>query len=583
MNIFNQLKEEIIKALNQLKEDAYLPNELNLELISVEPPRDPSHGEMSTNAAMVLAKSAGKNPRELADKLTEKLKRVEYIEEVSIAGPGFINFNLKPKVWQNQITKILARGINYGDSNIGKGQKVNLEYVSANPTGPMHIGHSRGAVFGDALAGLLLKCGYDVIKEYYINDAGNQIDILAKSAFLRYREANGEEIGEIPEGLYPGDYLVGVGQELKAKYGSSLLAKSEEEWLPIVKTTATSSMMELIKKDLEDLGIKHDVFFSELTLHKSGKIEKAIKLLEDKGLIYRGVLEPPKGKKIDDFEPKEQTLFRSTSFGDDTDRVVKKSDGSYTYFAADIAYSLDKIERGADSLIFVLGADHGGYVKRMKAISQALSDNKVETDIKICQLVNFIQDGQPLKMSKRAGNYITVKDVVDLVGKDIIRFIMLTRKNDITLDFDLEKVKEQSKDNPVFYVQYAYARANSILRNTLAEMPEVVQTIGDFETLNLASLNTKEELSLIKLVASWPRVVENAGIHHEPHRIAFYLQELAAEFHSFWNKGREDTNLRFIIPENKDLSTARIALVKAIIFVINSGFAIFNVEPMEEM
>jgi arginyl-tRNA synthetase len=582
VNIFSKLKSDIDVLLQKLVEAKALPEGLSFEAVTAEPPRESSHGDVSTNAAMVLAKKAGKNPRELANLIAQEIKKLPDVESVEIAGPGFINMRLKSGIWYDVVLEILKDGVGFGNSDIGKGQRVNVEYVSANPTGPMHIGHARGAVYGDALALLLLKAGFNVTKEYYINDAGAQIDVLAKSSFLRYREALGETI-EIPAGLYPGEYLKVVGESLAREYDRELLSMPEAKWLPIVRQFAVDTMILMIKKDLADLGIVHDIFTSEKKIQESGKIESCLELLRKKGLLYKGILEAPKGKKNEEWEEREQTLFKSTDFGDDMDRALQKSDGSYTYFSSDIAYHLDKIERGFNKMVLILGADHGGYVKRMKAAVSALSDGKAELDIKLSQLVNFMEDGQPMKMSKRAGTFTTVRDVIEEVGKDVIRFIMLTRKNDAVLDFDLKLVKEQSKDNPVFYVQYANARAKSVLRNAQAEAPEAVKLSKNITREHLQLLNSEAELSMIKLMASWPRVVEAAAIANEPHRIAFYLHDLAAEFHALWNKGKDDAILRFIMKENTDLTAARLALLDAMTNVIASGLFIFNIEPVREM
>lgn len=583
MNIFRQLQEKIIEILQQLVQEGALPEGLSFDAVTAEPPRESSHGDVATNAAMVLAKKAGKNPRQLAEVIAKKLEELDEVALVEIAGPGFINMRLKSDIWYQVLAAIRQAGTGYGNSEIGKGVKVNVEYVSANPTGPMHIGHARGAVYGDALALLLLKAGFDVTKEYYINDAGSQIITLARSAYLRYREAMGQDIGAIPPGLYPGEYLKVVGESLAQEYEGELLSMEEEEWLDIVRPFAVETMLALIKKDLGDLGIVHDVFVSEYKLQKEGKIQQALKLLEDKGLLYRGVLEPPKGKAPEDWEPREQTLFKATEFGDDVDRPLQKSDGSYTYFAADIAYHLDKIQRGYKRLVLVLGADHGGYVKRLRAAVQALSGGTVELDAKISQLVNFLEDGVPMKMSKRKGTFTTVRDVIEEVGKEVIRFIMLTRKNDAVLDFDLKLVKEQSKDNPVFYVQYAHARAKSVLRNALAEVPEAVELSGKADLKILKRLDTPEELELIRFMAAWPRYVEAAALANEPHRIAFYLQELAALFHALWNKGKDNAILRFIVREDVELTAARLAMLDAMTDVIASGLFVFAIEPLREM
>lgn len=582
MNIFNTLKSKIKVTIEHLQKAGTLPAELNLDAITAEPPRDASHGDIATNAAMVLAKPAKMNPRAVADAISAELRKDEDIESVEIAGPGFINIRLKPKMWQMAVADILSKGLHYGDSDMGGSQLMNVEFVSANPTGPMHIGHARGAVFGDALARLLAKAGYKVVKEYYINDAGAQVDTLARSAYLRYREALGEKI-TIPEGLYPGDYLKPAGLKLKEKYGKELLDKTEEEYLPTVKKETLAAMLELIKKDLADLGIQHDVFVSEKSLHDAGRIEESFEKLKSKGLIYQGVLEPPKGKTPEDYEPREQTLFKATQFGDDVDRPMKKSDGSWTYFAADVAYHEDKLERGFNHMLLELGSDHQGYLKRLKAAVAALSDNKATLEIKFHALVNFMENGVPLKMSKRKGTFATVRDVIDEVGKDILRFIMLTRKNDMILDFDLAKVKEQSKDNPVFYVQYSHARAKSIVRMAEKECPAAVELAKKHDPALLVRLEDEAELALIKRMAEWPRLVELAAQHYEPHRIAFYLQDLASEFHALWNKGKDNAILRFIIADEVELTAARLMMVEAFAAVVASGLDVFCIEAADEM
>lgn len=583
MNIFKIIHNEISAILEAMISSGELPADTSISAVTAEPPRDASHGDVSTNAAMVIAKTAKKNPAELAKIIAEKIKSIAVVESVSVAGAGFINMTLKPYIWQDVLLGIMQEGVGYGNSDLGKGEKVNIEYVSANPTGPMHIGHARGAVYGDALALLLLKAGFNVTKEYYINDAGSQIDVLAKSSYLRYKEALGQDIGQIPEGLYPGEYLKVVGESLASKYERELLNLKEEEWLPIVREFAVTTMLVFIKDDLAKLGIYHDIFVSEKAIQNGGKIEKGLKILQEKGLLYKGILEAPKGKQPDDWEPREQTLFKSTDFGDDVDRALKKSDDSYTYFASDIAYHLDKYERGFKKMVIVLGADHGGYVKRLKSAVKAISGGEASLDVKISQLVNFMEDGKPMKMSKRAGTFTTVRDVLDEVGKDVVRFIMLTRKNDAVLDFDLKLVKEQSKDNPVFYVQYASARANSVIRNALQECPEAVKMAKELSKDVLALLDSKEELALIKTMAAWPRVLESAAIANEPHRVAFYLQELASCFHTLWNKGKDEAVLRFIIKDDKKITAARLILLESMINVIASGLFIFNIEPAREM
>jgi arginyl-tRNA synthetase len=571
MNLFADIRVLVIDSLAALTAEGALPEGLDFVNVAVEPPRDPLHGDMATNAAMVLAKPAKANPREIAGKLAEKLAADPRVETVDVAGPGFINLRLAEGVWSGLVEGVLgAEG--YGRSTMGAGKKINVEYVSANPTGPMHVGHTRGAVFGDALASLLDFAGFAVTREYYINDGGAQVDVLARSAFERYREANGLN-PEIAEGMYPGDYLKQVGEAMKAKYGERLLNTPEEQWIDEVREFATGEMMEMIRGDLALLGVKMDNFFSEKSLYGTGLIEAALKELDDKGLIYEGVLEPPKGKTPEDWEPREQTLFKSTEHGDDVDRPVKKSDGSWTYFAPDIAYHYDKVKRGYDGIIDVFGADHGGYVKRMKAAVSALSDGKVECDIKLIQLVKLFKNGEPFKMSKRAGTFVTLRDVVEQAGKDVTRFIMLTRKNDAPLDFDFDKVLEQSKDNPVFYVQYANARVHSVLRKA-AEQGVTLSNTPKFDD--------PAEIAVARKIADFPRQVEIAAKGHEPHRIAFYLYELASDFHALWNKGNENEALRFL-HDDADLSAAKIALPRAVAVVISAGLGILGVEPMTEM
>lgn len=582
MNIFRYFEERVEAAISGLVSEGVLPAGLDLARVAVEPPRDPSHGDLSTNAAMVLAKPAGAKPRDLAERIAARLSSEESVTEVSVAGPGFINLRLVPPFWQARVPDILRAASSYGASDLGAGSAVNVEYVSANPTGPMHVGHVRGAVFGDALANLLEKVGHKVCREYYINDAGGQIEVLAHSALLRYREALGEEISAIPEGLYPGDYLKPVGEALAAEHGRSLLEMDEAEALRIARETAVAAMMELIRGDLAVLGIAHDVFFSELSLHKSGAVEKTLKKLEDKGLIYIGTLEPPKGEVPDDWEARPQTLFRSTQFGDDTDRALKKSDGSWTYFAPDIAYHLDKFERGYRTMIDVWGADHSGYIKRMRAAIEGVTGGEAEFDVKVCQMVRLFRNGEPVRMSKRAGDFVTLRDVVDEVGKDVVRFMMLTRKNDAPLDFDFAKVMEQSRDNPVFYVQYAHARIHSVLRNA-AETGAYDLSDAALANADLSRLTDEAEMSLVRLMASFPRQVEQAAQAHEPHRIAFYLDDLAAAFHALWNKGKDEPSLRFIQVGDPDATLARLALIRAAAYVIAAGLGILGVEPIEEM
>ncbi|MDF1686943.1 MAG: arginine--tRNA ligase [Parvibaculaceae bacterium] len=587
MNIFQHFLSVLLDQLHALQAEGVLGSDIVLDKVAVEPPRDASHGDLATNAAMVLSKAAGMKPRDLAGKISEKLTATGQFSSVDIAGPGFINMSLSDAFWQGQVSDVLKAGAGYGSSNLGQGAKVNVEYVSANPTGPMHVGHTRGAVFGDALANLLEKTGHEVCREYYINDAGAQVDVLARSAFLRYREALGQDIGAIPEGLYPGDYLVPVGQKLAADHGEALLEKSEADWLPEVRALSTSMMMDMIRDDLAALGITHDVFFSETSLHESGAVEETLKLLDEKGLIYQGVLEPPKGKTVEDYEARPQTLFKSTEFGDDVDRALKKSDGSWTYFAPDIAYHFDKYNRGYTNQVDVWGADHAGYIKRMSAAVRAVTgSNNDVLDVKICQLVRLLRNGEPVKMSKRSGNFVTLREVVEEVGRDVVRFMMLYRKNDATLDFDFAKVTEQSRDNPVFYVQYAHARICSVLRNgTDEEKGFAGEDLSDaaLSGADMSKLSDDAELALIKQMAAFPRVMESAADAHEPHRIAFYLYDLAGAFHSLWNKGKDHPDLRFIVKEDKGATLARLALIRAAACVLAAGLGVLGVEPIEEM
>ncbi len=580
MNVFAEINTLVLDSLNTLVTDGVFPEGLNLSNVAVEPPRDAAHGDMATNAAMVLAKQARMKPRDIAGALADKLSADPRVTAADVAGPGFLNLRLDPSVWLAVVPAALDAGTDFGRSEMGDGRKVNVEFVSANPTGPLHVGHTRGAVFGDALAGLLDFAGYDVTREYYINDGGAQVDVLARSAYERYREALGQE-PKIVEGLYPGDYLIPVGKAIAEKYGDSLLDQPESVWLAELREFATGQMMDMIRADLKALGVTMDVFFSEKSLYGTGKIESALATLEAKGLIYQGVLEPPKGKLPEDWEAREQTLFKSTEHGDDVDRPVKKSDGSWTYFAPDIAYHYDKIQRGFDELIDVLGADHGGYVKRMKAAVSALSDGKVPLDIKLTQLVKLYKNGEPFKMSKRAGTFVTLKDVVDLVGADVTRFVMLTRKNDAPLDFDFAKVLEQSKDNPVFYVQYAHARVTSVL----SKADEAGFDVSDenLAKADLSLLGHAAETGLVKKLAEWPRLLEAAAKHHEPHRIAFYLYDLASEFHALQHLGKVEPELRFIQPDAPGQSLARLALIRAVAVAIAAGLGILGVTPAKEM
>jgi arginyl-tRNA synthetase len=569
--------------------DGVLPDGLDLSRIVVEPPREASHGDMATNAAMVLAKEARAKPRDLAERIATKLAGDDLVVGAEVAGPGFINLRLDPAAWREALRAVLRAGTDYGRSRIGGGEKINVEYVSANPTGPMHVGHCRGAVFGDALASLLAFAGFDVTREYYINDAGAQVDVLARSAFLRYREALGEAIGEIPEGLYPGDYLKPVGAALAAEYGAALRDKAEAEWLGVVREKAIAMMMDEIRKDLAALNVRHDVFFSERSLTANGvdQVGATIAELRAKGDVYEGRLPPPKGAPVDDYEDREQTLFRATAFGDDVDRPLKKSDGSYTYFASDIAYHKTKVDRGFRNLVDVWGADHGGYIKRVQAAIAAVTGGQARLDVKIVQLVKLLRGGEPVKMSKRAGEFVTLREVVDEVGCDAVRFMMLYRKNDAALDFDLAKVIEQSRDNPVFYVQYGHARGFSLFRKAREVLPDLPENDGAraawFSGAALERLDDPDEIALMKRLALYPRVVEAAAGAHEPHRIAFYLYELASEFHALWTKGNNSPHLRFIINNDAVITTARLALVQGVVSVLASGLGVLGVGAPDEM
>lgn len=579
MNIYSNIRDLVVSSLDKMVSDGFLEIGLRYDNISVEPPRDQAHGDMATNAAMVLAKLANKPPRQIAEYLSNILISDERVRKVNVAGPGFINIRIEEPVLQAVVKSSLLLGSKYGQTQLGNGKRVNVEYISANPTGPLHVGHTRGAVFGDALSNLLNYVGYDVTREYYINDGGTQVDVLARSVYLRYLEAHGQEV-VFEDGTYPGEYLVEVGLALKAEVGDRFLKEDEKVWLEFIRDYSTDIMMKLIREDLDSLGIKMDNYFSEKSVYSERKIDLTIEQLSKRGLIYEGVLEPPKGKKLDDWSPRKQTLFKSTNFGDDVDRPVKKSDGTWTYFAPDIAYHFDKIDRGYDILIDILGADHGGYVKRMKAAVLALSDTKVELDVKLVQLVKLYRNGVPFKMSKRAGTFVTLSDLIQEVGSDVVRFVMLTRKNDAPLDFDLEKVLDQSKDNPVFYVQYAHARVCSVLR-------KAVEADIDVSDQNLASAdlsqnNHQVELRLIKKLAEWPRLVQVSAKTNEPHRVAFYLYELAGDFHSLWNKGNDEKRLRFI-QEDTTIALAKLALARSVAIVISSGLSILGVEAVSEM
>jgi len=589
MNVFTLFTEHVRAAVEALAAAGTFPRPPELGRIVVELPRDAAHGDLTTNAAMVLAKDAGLKPRDLAERLAVELGKLAEIAKVEVAGPGFLNITLDPSVWRLALRGAILAGPDFGRSDIGKSEPVNVEYVSANPTGPMHVGHCRGAVFGDALANLLAFTGYAVSREYYINDAGAQVDTLARSAYLRYREALGENVGPIPEGLYPGDYLKPVGEALAAEHGRSLKQMREEAWLPIVRAKAIAIMMAEIRQDLAALNVRHDVFFSERSLieGETNAVAEIVAELQAKGEVYEGRLPPPKGAVDDDWEEREQTLFRTTQFGDDVDRPLKKSDGSYTYFASDIAYHESKLDRGFRTMIDVWGADHLGYIKRMKAAVSAISHGAAELDVKIVQLVKLFRAGEPVKMSKRSGEFVTLREVVDEVGVDAVRFMMLYRKNDAPLDFDLTKVIEQSRDNPVYYVQYGHARGQSAFRKGR----EVVPTLPKAESERrralsqavLPRLNDATELALMRRIAFYPRLVEAAAMSHEPHRIAFYLYELASDFHSLWTKGNDAPHLRFIIHNDPELTLARLALVQSVVTVLASGLAVLGVGAPDEM
>ncbi|MDP1960795.1 MAG: arginine--tRNA ligase [Reyranella sp.] len=579
MNPYRHFIGVIVAALEAMQASGELPPSLDFSAITAEPPRDPAHGDIATNAAMVLAKAAGKKPRDIAEPLLQRLKANPDVVDGAVAGPGFINLKLADAFWRERLGECLKEGIAYGDSQLGAGRKVNVEYVSANPTGPLHVAHARGAVVGDALANLLHKAGFDVTKEYYINDAGAQVDKLGQSTYLRYKETLGETIGAIPEGLYPGEYLKDVGAAIAKRDGARWIDKPEADWLPEMRSFAIAMLMAEIRTDLETLGVSIDVFSSERALVESGAVDRAFAELSQQGLVYQGRLEPPKGQKPDDWEDREQTLFRSTQFGDDVDRPLRKSDGSWTYFANDIAYHHDKYRRGFVDMIDIWGADHGGYVKRMKAAVSAITGKKGELDVKLCQLVRVLKNGELVRMSKRAGTFITLRDLLDEVGPDVVRFTMLTRKNDAAFDFDLVKATEQSRDNPVWYVQYGHARTRSVMRQAIAA-GVAVDGLGSapFDRLGDAG-----ELALVRLIAQWPRQIEAAALAHEPHRIAFFLYELAAAFHSHWTRGSKEPELKFVIEGDADLTRARLALVQAVGFVIGSGLKVFGVTPVDEM
>ncbi len=576
MNLFAHFQGVVASAVEMLVEQGKLPHGLDLSKLTTEPPRDATHGDVAVNAAMVLAKPAGMNPRAVADLLVPLLANDSDTAAVTVAGPGFINIKLKETIWPRVLQAALQEADQFGSSQIGANEKVNVEYVSANPTGPLHVGHCRGAVFGDALASLLKFTGYDVTKEYYMNDAGGQVNVLAESAYLRYREALGEDIGEIPAGLYPGDYLKPVGAALAKEYGNSLLGKND--WHAIVRDKSIAMMMDLIRDDLASLDIEQHVFFSEKSLQSDGSVAATIAKLRASGDVYEGRLPPPKGEVNEDWEDREQTLFRSTALGDDVDRALLKSDGSFTYFASDVAYSQNKIDRGFTQLIYVLGADHGGYVKRLQAVAAALAGpGAVVVDVKLCQLVKLFRNGEPVRMSKRAGEFVTLREVVDEVGPDVVRFMMLYRKNEAPLDFDFAKVTEQSKDNPVFYVQYAHARICSVLRNAEAA------GLNSDAQIDFSLLTDEAEKALILRIAAFPRVIEAAAMAHEPHRISFYLYDLASDFHSLWNKGKELPQLRFILQDQDNVSFTRLAFLRVIRYCLANGLGILGVQPASEM
>ncbi len=585
MNLFADFEKRIKKILKEAVIPTESGEDLDLSRVAVEPPRDSSHGDVATNAAMVLAKPLGMNPRALAEIIMPLLRADSDVSDVSVAGPGFINIRLAAGYWQRLLRDMIQSDADFGRSNIGHGKKINVEYVSANPTGPMHVGHCRGAVVGDALANLLQFAGYEVVKEYYINDAGSQIDVLARSVFLRYREALGETINEIPEGLYPGEYLIPVGKALAEEFGTKLRAMQSADWMDIIRPRAIDAMMVMIRSDLEALNVHHDVFFSERTLHANGgaPILTAINDLTFKGHVYKGKLPPPKGQLPEDWEDREQTLFRSTEVGDDIDRPLIKSDGSYTYFAADVAYFKDKYDRGFDEMIYVLGADHGGYVKRLEALARAVSGGKTKLTVLLCQLVKLYRGGEPVKMSKRSGNFVTLRDVVDEVGKDPVRFMMIYRKSSEPLDFDFAKVTEHSKDNPVFYVQYAHARCMSVFRQAREVFPDIELSVQEMASVGLGMVDDPNELQLIAKLAEYPRLIESAAASQEPHRIAYYLYDLASFFHGHWNKGKDNTELRFVNDKNRQLTIARLGLVHAVASVLRSGLTITGTSAPDEM
>ncbi|GAB5389062.1 MAG: arginine--tRNA ligase [Alphaproteobacteria bacterium] len=583
MTPFARVTADLTAALTALTDEGALPALENLDRITVEPPRDPSHGDMASNAAMVLAKQAKTNPRALAEMVKPKLEELDYVSAVEIAGPGFINLRFHPSFWQDEAKVVLSAGAEYGNSDIGGGAPVNVEYVSANPTGPMHAAHARGAVVGDALANLLDKAGYDVTREYYLNDYGNQVEILGRSTHLRYREALGHEVGDVPEGMYPGDYLKEVGKALAAQEGDRLVDLPEAEWLPLCMDFAIKSMVAEIQEDLRILGIDHDVWTSEAELHKNGFITNIMDEVKERGLLYRGVLEPPKGKKPDDWEPREQTLLKTTEYGDDVDRPMQKSNGNWTYLAADIGYHVDKFRRTGGMMINILGADHGGYLQRMNPALKAATEGKADLRVVMCQLVKMYDKGEPVRMSKRAGTFVTLRDVLDAIGKDVMRFIMLTRSTDQSLEFDFAEVTEQTRENPVFYVQYAHARCCSIIRNAAEQLGADKVTDEALLNTDLSPLTSEEELGVLKVMGNWGRLVEQAAEAQEPHRIAFYLRDLASSFHSLWTAGKTDPAKRFLIEDDEATTLARVALVRSLSLVIASGLTVMGVTPVEEL
>ena len=591
MNIFATYKAHIDAVIGELTAEGALPDGLDLSRVAAEPPRDAAHGDIAANAAMVLSKSAGTNPRELAALLAERLTALPDVTEVSVAGPGFINMRIADDVWRAGLQNVLTAGISFGDAQAGDNQPINVEYVSANPTGPMHVGHARGAIVGDALARLLDKAGYKVTKEYYVNDAGGQVDNVAHALHMRYLQVLGHVTEEdIQYALknkdiqYGGDYLVPVAEALVKRDGKKWVGvKDHKDWVPALRDFTVEYMMAGVKDDLRALGVNHDVFSSEKALVQAGMVDSVVKFLEDAGLTYTGVLEPPKGKAPDDWEPRPQLLFKATEFGDEVDRPLKKSDGSWTYFASDIAYHKDKVDRGFTDLINVWGADHGGYVKRVKAALKALTGGQGHLDVQLCQMVRVLNKGEPVKMSKRAGTFVTLRDLIEAVGKDVVRFIMLTRKNDAPLDFDYAKATEKSRENPVFYVQYAHARGRSVLRHAAEMFPNADLTDAGLAKTDLSPLNDPDEIGVLRKLAAWPRTVEAAALAHEPHRLAFYVYELASQFHALWNKGNDAAELRFLQSQNECVSCARLALVRGVGVVIASGLAVFGVEPVEEM